>query len=101
MKRVGIIFALIVLVSAQEQPQLSTENQRVLQQAPIILSTTPTIVPQTSEASSGMEEDIPTKKENEKVASPFSIINSMYDIAPLRVKVFNWFSSWFAPSGTP
>lgn len=101
MKRVGILFALIVLASAQEQPQPSTENQRVLQETPKVLSETPTILQQTPEISSGINDEIPTKKQNEKVSSPFSIINSMYDIAPLRVKVYNWFSSWFAPGGTP
>ena len=97
MKRAGILFTLIMLVSAQDQPQLSTENQRVLQQAPNVLSETPKILHKSPKVSSTANNDIPTKKENEKVASPFSIINSMYDIAPLRIKVFNWFSSWFAP----
>ena len=98
MKRVGILFAFIVLASAQEQ--LYTENKRVLQQ-PNVLSETQMFVPQTPEASSGMDEDIPTKTEKENVASPFNIINSVYDIAPLRVKVMNWFSSWFVPRETP
>jgi len=81
MQKISILtFCLFVLTNAQQQPQ-------ILQQAPQILQPTPQPVQNT----------VPkTKNENERVSSPFNVINTMYDVTPLRVKVFNWFSSWFS-----
>ena len=37
------------------------------------------------------------KKENERIKSPFNVINTRYEVMPLRVKVYNWLTSWFSP----
>lgn len=78
MQKISILtFCLFVLTIAQQQPQ--------------ILQQTPQQTPQP------VQNTVPkTKNENERVSSPFNVINTMYDVTPLRVKVFNWFSSWFS-----
>ena len=97
MQKISILtFCLFVLTNAQQQPQ-------ILQQAPQILQPTPQSTPQPIPQSipqptpQPVQNTVPkTKNENERVSSPFNVINTMYDVTPLRVKVFNWFSSWFS-----
>ncbi len=80
MQKISIV-TLCFIVLASAQPQFVTQQPQVISEQPRVVQ------PTTS------------KKENERVASPFNVINSMYDVTPLRVKVFNWFSSWFTAPG--
>jgi hypothetical protein len=82
MQKISILsLCLVVLTTAQQQPQVVPQQPHIVQQQPHIVQQQP---------------KTPTKTENGRVASPFNVINSMYDITPLRVQVFNWFSSWFS-----
>ncbi len=89
MQKISILtLCYIVLTVAQQQPQVAQQQPQVVSQQPQVVSQQPRVVPP--------QPKTPTKTENEHVASPFNVINSMYDVTPLRVKVFNWFSSWFS-----
>ena len=89
MQKISILtLCYIVLTVAQQQPQVAQQQPQVVSQQPQVVSQQPRVVPP--------QPKTPTKTENEHVASPFNVINLMYDVTPLRVKVFNWFSSWFS-----
>ena len=96
MQKISILtLCYIVLTVAQQQPQVAQQQPQVVSQQPQVVSQQPQVVSQQPRVVPPQPKT-PTKTENEHVASPFNVINLMYDVTPLRVKVFNWFSSWFS-----